>query len=72
MDQPEIAQKSPHRLEFALESRYWCACGRFRNQPFRDVSHKGSRFTPVKLEMANHPGGAVWLQTLQEQTLLRR
>jgi CDGSH iron-sulfur domain-containing protein 3 len=27
---------------------WWCACGRSRNQPFCDSSHKGSSFTPIK------------------------
>ena len=25
----------------------WCACGKSKNQPFCDGSHKGSEFNPV-------------------------
>lgn len=27
---------------------WWCACGRSKNQPFCDGSHKGGAFTPQK------------------------
>ena len=48
MSQPSIAQKAPYatRVE-AGKTYYWCACGKSRNQPFCDGSHKGSEFTPV-------------------------
>jgi len=52
MDQPEIAQKSPYNLELVPGTYWWCACGRSRTQPFCDGSHKGTSFTPVKLEIA--------------------
>ena len=29
-------------------SYYWCACGKSKNQPFCDSSHKGTEFNPVK------------------------
>lgn len=32
----------------AGRSYWWCACGRSKNQPFCDGSHKGSAFTPVQ------------------------
>lgn len=51
MNQPEIAQKSPYSLELAPGTYYWCACGRSKSQPFCDGSHKGTSFTPVKLEI---------------------
>ena len=28
------------------EEVWWCACGRSRNQPFCDGSHKGTQFRP--------------------------
>ena len=28
---------------------WWCACGRSKNQPFCDGSHKGTIFTPEKV-----------------------
>jgi CDGSH-type Zn-finger protein len=55
MDQPEIAQKSPFVLDLAAGTYWWCACGRSKNQPFCDGSHKGSGFTPVKFELSQ-PG----------------
>ena len=30
------------------KSYYWCACGKSKNQPFCDSSHKGTEFNPVK------------------------
>jgi CDGSH-type Zn-finger protein len=27
---------------------WWCSCGRSRQQPFCDGSHKGSEFSPMK------------------------
>jgi CDGSH-type Zn-finger protein len=30
---------------------WWCACGRSKTQPFCDGSHKGSGFTPEKVEI---------------------
>ena len=27
----------------------WCSCGKSKNQPFCDMSHKGTEFKPVKL-----------------------
>ena len=51
MDQPEIAQKSPYVLDLAPGTYFWCACGRSKNQPFCDGSHKSTTFTPVKFEI---------------------
>jgi CDGSH-type Zn-finger protein len=51
MDQPEVAQKSPYVLELSPGTYWWCACGRSRNQPFCDGSHKVTSFTPVKFEL---------------------
>ena len=51
MDQPEIAQKSPYILDLAPGTYWWCACGRSKNQPFCDGSHKTTPFTPVKFEL---------------------
>jgi CDGSH-type Zn-finger protein len=51
MDQPEIAQKSPFVLDLAPGTYWWCACGRSKNQPFCDGSHKSTAFSPVKFEI---------------------
>ena len=46
---PEIAQTAPYGVEVEDGKTYfWCACGRSKNQPFCDGSHKGTDFTPVK------------------------
>jgi CDGSH-type Zn-finger protein len=50
-DQPEIAQKAPYPIDVeAGKTYFWCACGRSRNQPFCDGSHKPTGFTPLKYE----------------------
>lgn len=46
-----IAQKSNIRLEMKAGTYYWCACGLSNNQPFCDGSHKGSSFSPLKVEI---------------------
>ncbi|HEX9626576.1 MAG TPA: CDGSH iron-sulfur domain-containing protein [Acidiferrobacterales bacterium] len=51
MPEPHIAQQSPYTVELAPGTYWWCACGRSKTQPFCDGSHKGSAFTPVKLEV---------------------
>lgn len=51
MSEPVIAQKGPYPVQVeAAKTYYWCACGRSKNQPFCDGSHKGTEFTPVKYE----------------------
>ena len=51
MDSPVIAQTSPFPIEVEEGKTYfWCACGKSKNQPFCDGSHKGTKFTPVKFE----------------------
>ena len=40
---------------------WWCACGRSKNQPFCDGSHKGTSFTPEKVivkEFLSNPIGS--------------
>ncbi len=29
---------------------WWCACGRSKQQPFCDGSHKGTQFTPLRYQ----------------------
>ena len=59
MAEPEVAQKAPYALELAAGTYWWCACGRSRDQPFCDGSHKGTGFTPVKVELTETT--KVWL-----------
>ena len=59
-DIPEMPQKGPYAVEVKAGKRYfWCACGQSKNQPFCDGSHKGTGFTPVKLQAEE--GKSAWL-----------
>lgn len=48
-EQALIAQKAPFAVEVTAGTKYfWCACGRSKNQPFCDGSHKQvAGFAPV-------------------------
>lgn len=46
MANPEIACKSPAVLELEPGTYWWCACGRSKNQPWCDGSHKTTEFSP--------------------------
>jgi CDGSH-type Zn-finger protein len=59
MSDPQIAQNKPYVLELEPGTYWWCACGRSKGQPFCDGSHKGTEFTPVKLELEEK--SKVWL-----------
>jgi len=49
MTKPYIADTKPKPVELkAGETVWWCTCGRSKDQPFCDGSHKGSGFTPLK------------------------
>ena len=44
-----IAGREPIGVDVEAGKEYWwCACGKSKNQPFCDGSHKGSPFTPVQ------------------------
>ncbi|NPA35417.1 MAG: CDGSH iron-sulfur domain-containing protein [Chlorobi bacterium] len=51
MDKPLIAQKKPYVIEEEPGTKFWCACGRSKNQPYCDGSHKGTGISPVKVEI---------------------
>ncbi|MCS7182031.1 MAG: CDGSH iron-sulfur domain-containing protein [Thermoanaerobaculum sp.] len=51
MDEPVITQKKPYKLEMQPGVYFWCACGRSQNQPFCDGSHRGTGFSPVRVEV---------------------
>lgn len=51
MAEPKIAQKAPFALDLEPATYWWCSCGESKNQPFCDGSHKGSEFTPRKIEI---------------------
>ena len=49
MTEPVIAAKAPAKVALEAGKDYWwCACGKSKNQPFCDGSHKGSSFSPVQ------------------------
>lgn len=51
MSDPKIAGKSPI-VDYSDSGTYfWCSCGESANQPFCDGSHKGTGFSPVKVEI---------------------
>jgi CDGSH-type Zn-finger protein len=50
-EKPEIGGKSPAVLELAPGDYWWCTCGKSSKQPFCDGSHKGTSFTPEKIQI---------------------
>jgi len=48
---PHIAKKSPFVLPMQPGTYYFCTCGLAKSQPFCDGSHKGSAFTPRKVDI---------------------
>ncbi len=47
-EKPEIARYKPYYAELEKGKRYfWCACGRSKNQPYCDGSHKGTGIVPL-------------------------
>ena len=51
MAEPIIADKKPALVDLEPGTYWWCACGRSKNQPWCDGSHKGTEFTPMKIEV---------------------
>lgn len=59
-EQPDMPQRAPYPLDLAPGDYWWCACGKSKNQPFCDSSHKGGRFTPVKFTVTP-TSGTLWM-----------
>ena len=51
MAEPKIAQRSPFVLNEIPGTRFFCACGQSKGQPFCDGSHKGSGISPIKVDL---------------------
>jgi len=51
MENPVIAAKNPAVANLEPGEYFWCACGKSKNQPFCDGSHKGSSFSPVAFKI---------------------
>jgi CDGSH-type Zn-finger protein len=54
MSEPTIAERRPCVLDLEPGIYWWCACGKSKEQPWCDGSHKGSEFSPVAIEV-NEP-----------------
>jgi CDGSH-type Zn-finger protein len=50
-EKPDIGGKSPAVLELEPGDYWWCTCGKSSKQPFCDGSHKGTSFTPEKIQI---------------------
>ncbi|KAJ3112110.1 hypothetical protein HDU96_004945, partial [Phlyctochytrium bullatum] len=49
---PALPQNAPYGIDLvAGRDYYWCSCGKSKNQPFCDGSHKGTSFTPLKFSV---------------------
>jgi len=48
-EEPVIASRVPAVLQLEPGEYWWCSCGRSKDQPFCDGSHKGSSFAPEKV-----------------------
>ena len=59
MTEPVIAKKGPYTLELDAGEYWWCSCGRSKNQPFCDGSHKGTDFEPLAFRLEKPT--KVWL-----------
>ncbi|HPR62554.1 MAG TPA: CDGSH iron-sulfur domain-containing protein [Prolixibacteraceae bacterium] len=51
MEKPVIADKKPAVVNLKPGKYFWCACGKSKNQPFCDGSHKGTSFVPKAFEV---------------------
>jgi CDGSH iron-sulfur domain-containing protein 3 len=51
MSDPVISQKTPIVQKLVAGTYWWCACGKSAAQPFCDGSHKGSEFSPIKVDI---------------------
>ena len=52
MEKPKIAGHRSIKLDMEPGIYFWCACGRSKNQPFCDGSHKVTSFTPLEITIS--------------------
>ena len=57
--QPRIAQKSPYIVDEQPGKKWWCACGRSKNQPYCDGAHKEVGMKPIAVEI-EQPRKVAW------------
>lgn len=50
-EEPIIAGLRSIKIEMEPGTYLWCACGRSKNQPFCDSSHRGTAFLPVRVDI---------------------
>lgn len=50
-EKPTVYAKHPLVEEVEPGEYFWCACGRSAKQPYCDGSHKGSSFSPMKVQI---------------------
>ena len=58
-DDRPIPQRFPFVGLIQPGEYWWCACGRSKNQPFCDGSHKGTVHTPVQV-VIDAPRKGAW------------
>jgi CDGSH-type Zn-finger protein len=49
VEKPVVFDTKSIKLELQPGEYSWCACGKSKNQPWCDGSHKGGAFSPVKV-----------------------
>ncbi|MFM2294287.1 MAG: hypothetical protein RLZZ350_700 [Verrucomicrobiota bacterium] len=59
MSDPVVAQKFPFVQNVTPGIYHWCSCGQSKNQPFCDGSHRGTDFSPLKVEFTE-PQKVAW------------
>lgn len=59
MAEPKVAQRAPFVLKETAGTRHFCTCGHSKGQPFCDGSHKGSGFSPLKVDLTE-PKTVAW------------
>ena len=51
-EKPVVASRMPAVIKLEAGEYWWCSCGKSSKQPFCDGSHKGTSFTPQKVEIS--------------------